>query len=77
MIKTAADVLELIEPIDPDNFYHNGHGFYVARWLSRASVGEVSPAEQFAALRSHPLIDVVSTSQYKGIYQVTFRLKGE
>lgn len=74
-IPTPADVLGLIEPIDPDTLLYLGGGMYQARWLSISSFGEQPPKDQALALISHSLIDYLSMTESSSIIQVLFKLK--
>lgn len=39
-ILSPGDVLEIIEPLDPDNLLHVGNGVFEARWLDEAAGAE-------------------------------------
>lgn len=39
-IISAGDVLEIIDPVDPDNVFHLGDGIYEARWMDKEIAAE-------------------------------------
>lgn len=52
VILPPADVLQLIDPIDPDTLQHIGNGVYEARWFPPV------PQEQIEALRAAEIVTV-------------------
>lgn len=69
MLLSSAQVLELIEPVDPDNLQPTGSGTWLAKWAPPILEGDLE------ALRRTPGIEIIQERElFSGWLAVEFRI---